>query len=90
LKKPWLAFTLSFLLPGAGLVYLGKWKWGIINLVSVLGIGVVMTFLLPDDMFEKIINPVAAGLGVASGGLATSVAKEMNMRSTVSGQEKTE
>ena len=27
MKKPTAAFILSFILPGAGLAYLGKWKW---------------------------------------------------------------
>jgi len=31
-KKPWVAFVLSFLVPGAGLFYLGYWKSGVVNL----------------------------------------------------------
>ena len=32
-KKPWVAFLLSFLIPGAGLFYLGYWKAALVNLV---------------------------------------------------------
>ena len=31
MKKPWLAYLLNVLLPGAGLAYLGKWGWAVMN-----------------------------------------------------------
>lgn len=30
-SKPWLAFVLSFVVPGAGLAYIGRWRHGLIN-----------------------------------------------------------
>ncbi|MDB6029285.1 MAG: hypothetical protein JWM68_5508 [Verrucomicrobiales bacterium] len=82
MKKPFLAFLLSFLLPGAGLAYLGKWKWAIINLSVVLGIGLLLAFILSDEVFEKCIRPIAAGLAGGSGGLAQLLAKQMNEKAT--------
>jgi hypothetical protein len=49
MKKPIVAFTLSFILPGAGLAYLGKWKWAFINLGVVLLIGIAAALLLSDE-----------------------------------------
>jgi hypothetical protein len=85
MKRPWLAFTLSFFLPGAGLWYLGKWMWGCANLALVLAIGVIATFALSEEAFEKYIRILAVGCAGGSGGLAMAVAKEMNQAGRTGG-----
>jgi len=81
MKKPFLAFILSFLFPGAGLVYLGKWKWGILNLFIVLLIGFLLAFFLPEVFLEKYMSPISSGLAGGSGGIAMAIAKQMNSKS---------
>jgi hypothetical protein len=78
MKKPSVAFLLNFLLPGAGLAYLGKWKWAIINLAVVLLIGILAAFLLSEDIFDRYIRYVAFGCAGGSGGLAQQLAAQMN------------
>jgi hypothetical protein len=80
MKSPTLAFTLNFFLPGTGLWYLGKWGWGIVNFLVVFGIGVLLVFVLPDELFEKCIRYVAIGCAGGSGGLAMAIAKQMNQK----------
>ena len=46
-KKPWVAFLLSILLTGAGLAYLGKWGWAVLNLLAAFGIGIAVRSLFP-------------------------------------------
>ena len=77
-KKPWVAFILSFLLPGAGLAYLGKWLWGVVNLVIVLGTGVAVAFFVTDP---DIVPAVGAGLGAGSAVLAKTIAAKMKSAS---------
>ena len=74
------AFILSFLLPGAGLWYLGKWKWGFVNLGVVLTLGVILSLALPDDTFSKVTRWVAMGCAGGSGGLAQAIAQQMNAK----------
>lgn len=74
------AFALSFILPGAGLWYLGKWKWGFMNLGIVLTIGITLSFALPDDTFFKVIRWVAIGCAGGSAGLAQAIARKVNAR----------
>ncbi|MFH1024643.1 MAG: hypothetical protein V1809_14775 [Planctomycetota bacterium] len=74
------AFIFSFFLPGAGLWYLGKWKLGFINLGVVLALGIILSFVLPDDTFSKVIRWVAIGCAGGSGGLAQTIAQQMNAR----------
>jgi hypothetical protein len=80
MKKPFGALLLSFLLPGAGLAYLGKWKWAIINLILVLLVGVLAAFLLPEDIFERYMRFIAFGCAGGSGGLAQQLAVQMNQK----------
>jgi predicted amidophosphoribosyltransferase len=75
MKKPWLAFLLNFLIPGAGLAYLGMWGWAVLNLVVALLLGVVMAAAAPDA-----IGPLSAGLAAASGGLAMALAQNTNAK----------
>ena len=74
------AFILSFLLPGAGLWYLGKWKWGFVNLGIVLALGAILSLSLPDDIFFKVIRWVAIGCSGGSAGLAQAIAQQMNAK----------
>lgn len=61
MKKPGLAFFLSFILPGAGLAYLGKWKWALLNFGGVLLLGVLMSFFLPEAVFNQCVRTIAIG-----------------------------
>ena len=80
MKKPFVAFLLSFLLPGAGLAYIGNWKWAVINLVVVLLVGVLTALLLPQEIFDKYIRYVAFGCAGGSGGLAQHFAAQVNQK----------
>ena len=80
MKKPIVAFTLSFFLPGAGLAYLGKWKWAFINLGVVLLVGVAAAFLLSEEFFEQYGHYIAVGCSGGSGGLAQALATQMNQK----------
>ncbi len=80
MKKPILAFTLSFFLPGAGLAYLGKWKWAAVNLGVVLLFSVAFGFFLPEDVLARNGRYIAIALGGASGGLAQALAKQINSK----------
>jgi hypothetical protein len=80
MRSPFLAFTLSFFLPGAGLWYLGKWTWGFVNLFAVLVIGAIAVFVLPEDLFDKYIRYVAIGCSGGSGGLAMALAQQINQK----------
>jgi len=80
-KKPFVAFTLSFFLPGAGLAYLGKWKWAIINFLVVLLVGVAAAFLLPEDRVDEYMQYLAIGCAGGSAGIAHAMAKMMNEKS---------
>jgi len=90
MKSPMLAFTLSFFLPGAGLCYLGKWIWGIVNLSVVLGLGLAMVFLF-NGAFEHYIKTLSYGIAGGSGGLAMALANfqklkaEQNQNNELSG-----
>src|SRR5438067_2267689 len=78
MKSPFLAFTLSFFLPGAGLCYLGKWAWGLVNLAVVLVIGVVAALVSSEEAVEKCIRFLSIGCGGGSGGLAMALAHQVN------------
>ncbi len=80
MKKPLVAFTLSFFLPGAGLAYLGKWKWAAVNLGAVALMGVLIAFFLPADVFDRSASVIAAALGAGSGALAQSLTVQMNKK----------
>ena len=80
MKKPIVAFTLSFLLPGAGLAYLGKWKWAFINLGIVLLVGVAATFLFSEETLHQYGPYIAIGCSGGSGGLAQALTTQMNQK----------
>jgi TM2 domain-containing membrane protein YozV len=77
-KSENLAFFPNFVLPGAGLLYLGKTVWAVANFCIVLLIGVILTFCLPDEVFDVYIRYIAMGIAGGCGGLAMVVAKQQN------------
>lgn len=80
-KKPWVAFLLSILLTGAGLAYLGKWGWAILNFIAALGIGIAVALTYPDAS-----SPVGIGILVGSAVFAKNLAVKMNQESAVQPQ----
>jgi hypothetical protein len=85
MKKPIVAFTLSFLLPGAGLAYLGKWKWALINLGIVLLVGVAAAFLFSEQTLHQYGHYIAIGCSGGSGGLAQALTTQMNQQGKTDG-----
>jgi len=75
MKKPWLAFLLSFLLVGAGLAYLGKWGWAAINFFGVIAAGVIINRYSPDSL-----SWVGPAMAASSGSIAMTVARTMNQQ----------
>jgi hypothetical protein len=80
MKKPFVAFFLSFILPGAGLAYLGRWKHAFLNFGVVLVVGFVLAVCLPDAVFQEYIRYVAYGIAGASGALAQQAARQQNAK----------
>ena len=75
-KKPWVAFLLSILLTGAGLAYLGKWGWAVLNLAAAIVIAIIAVNISPD-----LGSPVGIGVCVGSAVLAKNLADKMNKES---------
>ena len=75
-KKPWVAFLLSILLTGAGLAYLGKWGWAVLNLAGAIVIAIIAVNISPD-----LGSPVGIGVCVGSAVLAKNLADKMNNES---------
>ena len=73
-KKPQVAFILSFFVPGAGLVYLDKWSWGLLNF-AVVNAMILLLVMLPlgSEVFEY-FHYVLLMLAAASAGIAHAVA----------------
>jgi hypothetical protein len=81
-KKPWVAFALSFILPGAGLWYLQKWRAGWLNLVIVMVVLLVSLQLpLGQEVFEYfhylVLVLMAASAGVAHAAATPRTIKPM-------------
>ena len=76
--RPWMAFVLNFVVPGAGLVYLGRWWQGIANAVLVLGILLALFFGYGESALVEHIHWVFLALMAASGGYAHGVAQTLN------------
>jgi hypothetical protein len=72
-KKPWVAFLLSFLVAGAGFAYLSKWTWAILNLSGAIAVGLVVYRFSPDSL-----SIASTAVAAASGSLAMTAAKTMN------------
>ena len=76
-KKPWLAGVLSVVLPGAGLVYLGKWLPGLVNFALVQALLMILIFAFGDAQVVEHIHYVFLAAAAASGGYAHAVATGM-------------
>jgi hypothetical protein len=83
MKKPIVAFLLSFFIPGAGLAYLGNWKGAFINFGIALLIGIVCAFLLPDEFFAHYGRYIGFGIAGGSGAFAQQKAIEFNQTAGV-------
>jgi hypothetical protein len=75
MKKPWIAFLLSFLVAGAGFVYLGKWTWALLNIFGAIAIGLIVYRFSPDSL-----SMASTAVAAASGGLAMTAAKTINAK----------
>lgn len=75
-KKPWVAFVLSLLLPGAGLCYLDRWSWGVLNflVVQAVLVGLVLAPLGSEvfEYFHYVLLVLAAG----SAGIAHAIGSQ--------------
>lgn len=78
MKKPMVAFLLSFILPGAGLAYLGKWTWAFINLGVAILVGVGAMVLLSEALLYQYGRYIGIAVGGGSAGLAHTLAKQMH------------
>jgi hypothetical protein len=76
MKKPWLAFLLSFLIVGAGLAYLGKWGLAAANFFVAIAIGVILVIISPNSL-----NWAAIAIPAISGVIAMNMAKAINLKS---------
>lgn len=68
-KLKWLTLALNFLLPGAGLAYLGYWRGGLLNLAIALAAGALATlWLSPEALVEyrSMIGSAIAGLSIGA------------------------
>ncbi len=63
---------LNFLLPGAGLAYLGLWRGALLNLAIAVGIAAIAAFALPEDAFARFGTPLT--FGIAGGSLGVAMA----------------
>ena len=68
-KSKWLTLGLNFLVPGAGLAYLGYWRGGLANLAFALAAILVATLALsPEALLEyrSMIGSGIAGLSIGA------------------------
>jgi membrane protein implicated in regulation of membrane protease activity len=75
MKKPWLAFLLSFLIVGAGFAYLGKWGLAVANFLAAIIIGVCLAVFSPNSL-----SWAAIAIPAISAVLAMNAAKAMNQK----------
>ena len=71
-KLKWLAMGLNFLLPGAGLAYLGLWRGALVNLAVALAVFATVSALLSPAALGE-FGPMI-GSGVAGGSLGVAYA----------------
>jgi hypothetical protein len=84
-KKPWVAFVLSLVLPGAGLCYLERWSLGILNFVVVQAILLSLVLApLGTEVYEY-FHYVLLVLAAGSAGLAHAIATQTSGRRMVAG-----
>jgi hypothetical protein len=74
-RHPAWAFALNFFLPGAGLVYLRRPLWGLVNFVTVVALATVIYWVLPLDVFERCAPWIGIVFQLGSGLLAQWMAR---------------
>ena len=75
-NNSWIAFALSFILPGAGLVYLGHHRIGLLNFMVAQVILLVMLLALTGDSFAmEHFHYLVLAVHAASAGFTRSYAK---------------
>ena len=79
-KPPSWAFAINFFWPGAGLVYLGKPLWGLLNFIVVVAIAAAVWIALPNAEREKWTPWIGLLLSGGSGFLAHQIANQVNER----------
>jgi hypothetical protein len=87
MKRSTIAFLLSFLIPGAGLWYLHKPMWGAANLFLVLAVGIVLAFILPNQIIDEKFHYFLLACAAASGGFAHATATRLNRRTSSVGSD---
>ena len=80
MKKPWVAFLLSLLLPGSGLAYLGKWLWAILNFAIVQAVLLSVVLWGSDKPMLEHFHYIMLGLAAGSAGIAHALAMQTNAR----------
>jgi hypothetical protein len=63
---------LNFVLPGAGLAYLGLWRGAALNLVVALGVAAIAVVALPPETLARVGAPLT--YGIAGGSLGVAIA----------------
>lgn len=53
-KSSLFAALLSFIIPGAGLWYLGRWFWGYVNLAAALTVGALFVNASDSDLLKGV------------------------------------
>lgn len=71
------AFWLNAFLPGAGFLYLRRWKLAALNLAGALAAGVVIGLLTGGRDLGIFSSTPALMIGISSGFWAETVAKQM-------------
>ena len=75
IQRPWIACFISFVLPGAGLAYLGNWRMAAINFLLVIGILTTAIVAFPDrETLSEYFHYLMLVLSAASGGFAHAYA----------------
>ncbi len=74
MRRSIVAVVLNCVIPGAGLWYLGKPAWGLVNLLVVVLLALGGVLLLPQEISHNSIHYFVLGSVAACGGLAHHVA----------------
>ncbi|HEX9951039.1 MAG TPA: hypothetical protein VGB53_04665 [Rubricoccaceae bacterium] len=69
-KLKWLAMGLNFVLPGAGLAYLGLWRGALLNLLVAVGLAALAATTLPPETLARVGAPLTYGIAGGSLGVA--------------------
>ncbi len=80
MKKPWLAFLLNFFVPGAGLLYLHRWKLALANFVAAQLVLLGLCAWQPGPDWTERSHFLLLMVMAASGGWAHAVACQMRTR----------